>query len=186
MQSQITQEDFDHLLAWLDFDREAAGVKYEKIRGRLSRLFAARGFYDAEDLADETINRVIKKIQWLKANYTGDPNLYFYGAAKRVAQEAQRRKDKRPVELPLSPGDANETEVRMRLLDECLMELSADDQHLLFSYYADDGAVKINNRKQLVHSLRLSPAALRQRAHRLKAKMKTAVLERLREEGDSF
>jgi len=186
MQSQITREEFDCLLAWLDFDREAAGVKYEKIRGNLSRIFASRGFNDAEDLADETINRVIKKVRWLKENYTGDPNLYFYAVAKRVAQEAQRRKDKRPVELPLSPRDANETEVRMRLLEECLMELSADDQHLLLNYYTDGGAVKINNRKQLVHSLGLSPAAVRQRAHRLKAKLRAALLERLREEGDSF
>ena len=161
-------------------------MKYEKIRGRLLRIFVSQGFNDAEDLADEAINRVIKKIRWLNENYTGDPNPYFYGVAKRVAQEAQRRKDKRPLELPLSPRDANEMEVFSRVLDECLMELPADDQHLILSYYADRGAAKIDNRKQLVHSLRLSPATLRQRAHRLKTKLRTSLLKRLREEGYSF
>lgn len=185
MQSQITADEFDCLLAWLDFDREAAGMKYEKIRGGLLRIFLSRGFYDAEDLADETINRVIKKLPELTNSYTGDPARYFHGVARKVMSEALRRKDKRRVGPPQSLPSA-ETEVMMRLLDECLEELSADDQHLLLSYYANDGAVKINNRKQLVDSLRLSPATLRQRVHRLKSKLETALQERLREEGDSF
>src|SRR5689334_18556794 len=57
----LSQEAFDALLDWLDSDREQAGIKYEDIRGRLVMMFAARGCVDAEDLADETINRVTQR-----------------------------------------------------------------------------------------------------------------------------
>ncbi|HEY0047746.1 MAG TPA: hypothetical protein VGB68_00565, partial [Pyrinomonadaceae bacterium] len=57
----INQENFDVLLNWLDRNREIAGQKYEKIRRRLIRIFLGRGCFEAEELADETINRVTRK-----------------------------------------------------------------------------------------------------------------------------
>ena len=48
----LSQESFDKLLAWLDPNREKAGIKYEQIRYRLIKIFAGRGSADAEDLAD--------------------------------------------------------------------------------------------------------------------------------------
>ncbi|HKP37054.1 MAG TPA: hypothetical protein VJT71_09355, partial [Pyrinomonadaceae bacterium] len=58
----LAQEDFDRLLAWLDADRERAGVIYEKIRWRLITIFAARNCVTPEDLADETLDRVARKV----------------------------------------------------------------------------------------------------------------------------
>ena len=59
----LSQEDFDALLAWLDPEREQAGLKYEQIRGSLIKIFTGRGCTDPEELADETINRVTAKIK---------------------------------------------------------------------------------------------------------------------------
>ena len=53
----LTQELFDTLLDWLDPDRERAGHRYETIRLRLIKIFTSRGCPEAEELADETINR---------------------------------------------------------------------------------------------------------------------------------
>ena len=50
------------MLAWLDSDRERAGQKYEEIRCGLIKIFVCQGCTDPEGLADETINRVIRKI----------------------------------------------------------------------------------------------------------------------------
>jgi hypothetical protein len=47
----ITQEGFELLLDWLDTKNESAGEKYEKIRGRLIRIFVGRGCHEAELLA---------------------------------------------------------------------------------------------------------------------------------------
>ncbi len=58
----LTQAALDSLLAWLDPDRDRAGAKYEAIRTRLIKVFVCRGCPEAEDLADETINRVASKL----------------------------------------------------------------------------------------------------------------------------
>jgi len=57
----LTQEAFDRLLQWLDQDRDEAGLKYESIRSKLIRIFKRYGWTTAEDLADESINRVTQK-----------------------------------------------------------------------------------------------------------------------------
>ncbi|HKR14058.1 MAG TPA: hypothetical protein VJT15_18490 [Pyrinomonadaceae bacterium] len=179
MQRDITKDEFECLLQWLDPDREKAGLKYEEIRHNLLDIFLWRGFSDAEELADETINRVTRKFPELKDSYEGDPSHYFYGVAKKVALEAQKRKDKHPVAPPLAlHPNPNEREVMMRLLDECLTELSADNRHLILGYYKGERTAKINNRKQLGNELRLSQIMMRQRVHRLRTKLKAMLEER--------
>jgi hypothetical protein len=58
----IVKDNFEQLLTWLDPDRDIAGQKYEVIRTRLIRVFELRGCFKAEELTDETINRVTAKI----------------------------------------------------------------------------------------------------------------------------
>jgi DNA-directed RNA polymerase specialized sigma24 family protein len=84
-------EPFARLLAWLNSDRELAVVKYEGIRRSLIKVFTARGCSNADELANETVNRVVKRIETLEENYVGDPALYFYGVARHVYCEYLRR-----------------------------------------------------------------------------------------------
>jgi hypothetical protein len=95
----LTQESLDTLLDWLDPDRESAGCKYEAIRVRLIKIFICRGCAEAEELADETINRAASKLHEIKDNWEGDPALYFYKIAQyvffRVA--ADRKEAPRPA-----------------------------------------------------------------------------------------
>jgi hypothetical protein len=65
----VTHESFQMLLGWLDANVESAGEKYEKIRGRLIRLFVRRGCHEAELLADRTIDRVISKVALIRDSY---------------------------------------------------------------------------------------------------------------------
>jgi len=83
----LTQEDFDRLLHWLDANLEAAGREYETIRERLIKIFARRGCAAAEDLADETINRVTAKLETIIDDYEGSPRFYFYRVAQLVHME---------------------------------------------------------------------------------------------------
>ena len=73
----LSQEAFDALLDWLDSDREQAGIKYEQIRSRLIKIFTGRGCIGPEDLADETINRVTRKLKEIQNEFTGDRARYF-------------------------------------------------------------------------------------------------------------
>ncbi len=92
----LSQECFDELLDWLDADRERAGAKYEEIRRRLIKIYTNRGCAEAEDLADETINRVANKLAEIKKDFSGDRARYFYGVANKVLMEFQRRKTPQP------------------------------------------------------------------------------------------
>jgi len=109
-----SKETFEKLLRWLDPDRDRAGEKYENVRLRLIRIFTCRGCGDVEDLADETINVVASKVDWLIENYHGEPALFFYGVAKNIYHEQYKKKPPPPLPPPpdvtlaeqLSPEEA--------------------------------------------------------------------------------
>ena len=70
------KELFDALLDWLDPDREKAGQRYEQIRTGLVRMFISNGLSDAGHYSDVTIDRVIKRLPEIRADYVGDPAKY--------------------------------------------------------------------------------------------------------------
>jgi DNA-directed RNA polymerase specialized sigma24 family protein len=174
--AQPTQQGFDKLLAWLDSDREKAGEKYNKIQARLIGVFSCFGC-DAENLADETINVVISKIDWLIENYVGEPALYFYGVAKKIYLE--RRGKKPPPNMP-PPHTCSEEEEQMHdCLDKSLDELSPDDKKVVLQYHEGEKQEKIKNRTKLAQDLGISRNALRIRVYRLHAGLRQRVQQRL-------
>src|ERR1041385_2060224 len=84
----INQEQFDRLLGWLDPDREKAGLKYESIRKRLIKVFVCRGSKTPEELADQTINRVVRKLPEIQAEYVGEAGHYFCGVGSNIFRES--------------------------------------------------------------------------------------------------
>ena len=171
------------MLAWLDPDRDKAGAKYETIRTRLIKIFMCRGCHEAEDLADETINRVTSKLGELASSYQGDPALFFYGVAKKVRHEYEKRKFRRVPPAPMSqPADA---EQRYECLDTCIRALTRDQLRLILQYYRDDKRAKINNRKRLAGELGIAINALRIRAHRIKSALQQCVDECMRRQASA-
>src|SRR4051794_17203645 len=113
----LNSEGFDSLLEWLDPDRERAGAKYEEIRRRLVKIFMGRACSSAEDLADETINRVTLKLGEIKSDYRGEPERYFYAVARNVAREYLRRKPLQPSAAPDAP-ESSGVEFEFRCLEQ--------------------------------------------------------------------
>lgn len=169
----LSQESFDALLAWLDPNRDQAGQRYEEIRQRLIRIFTARACNEAEDLADETINRVASKLCDIGETYSGDQALYFYAVANNVHLEFLRRKP--PPAVLIIIDEPLDREDRFRCLESCLETLSADNRELVLQYYQDEKLAKINHRKRLAKSLGLAPNALRIRACRIRASLSKCV-----------
>ena len=165
-QSSVTQESFDSLLAWLDTDRDRAAGKYELIRRRLIKLFTCRGRHDAEELADETINRVTLKAHEVARDYVGDPSLYFYGVAQKVLLESLRKRPPLPSTQQPTPDESEETEREHACLDRCMGELTPSNRELLLEYYQNDKRAKIDHRKELAAKLGVAQNALRIRIHR--------------------
>jgi DNA-directed RNA polymerase specialized sigma24 family protein len=168
-----TQETFEKLLKWLDTDRDRAGERYEKIRLRLIRIFTCRGCGDADDLADETLNVVASRIDWLIENFTGDPSLYFYGVAKKIFREQFKKKP--PPPLP-PPPDVTEVERKCGCLEVCLKQkLTAPDEQLVLRYHAKEKQEKIRLRKQIAAELGITVNALRIRVHHIHARLRPCI-----------
>src|SRR5260370_34983347 len=106
----IKQEDFDRLLMWLDPDPERAGLTYEKIRWRLVAILAARGCTCPEELADETIDRVARRVIDIRDSYVGDQAIYFLGVMNNVHHEYL----KRPM-MPRPPEQIGRASCRERV-----------------------------------------------------------------------
>lgn len=178
-------ENFEHLLEWFDPDRERAGARYEEIRRVLIKIFASRGCAEPDDLADETITRVCRKVRTVTPTYDGDPASYFYGVAQNVYLEYLRRTRRRAERLKLvenhlrGGGRAHDFEREYRCLELCLEELSAAGRELVLEYYRDAGAARIARRKRLAERLGVGVCALRLRAFRLRGALERCVRARL-------
>ena len=173
-----TGESFNKLLLWLDPDPEKAGEKYEKIRIRMIRIFACQECCDAEDLADETINVVTSKIDWLIEHYEGEPALYFYGVAKNIYRERLKRK-RRPPPPPPDPKP-DEIETVCSFLDDCLDELTSADRDLILQYHEGEKRQKINNRKSMAANRNITLNALRLKAYHIHSRLKQCIEVRIR------
>lgn len=168
-----SQTTFEKLLSWLDTDRDRAGQKYETIRLRLIRIFTGRGCCDVEDLADQTLDVVASRIDWLIENFQGDPSLYFYGVAKIIYKE-QFKKKSPPVVPP--PPDVTQIERECGCLEDCLKrQLTAKDQQLVLRYHEKDKTEKIRLRKQIAAELGITLNALRIRVHHIHSRLRPCI-----------
>lgn len=180
----LTEDAFESLLAWLDNDRERAGSKYETIRLRLIKIFTCRGCFEAEELADETINRVVGKVDEIANTYQGDPALYFYGVSHNIHLEYLRKLKLRVSETsPESTYTAprpgvdlvEDIEPEFECLEHCLDDLPSDSRKLVLEYYQHEKHAKIDHRRRLADELGIAANALRIRAHRMRRALRDCV-----------
>jgi DNA-directed RNA polymerase specialized sigma24 family protein len=182
---ELTPEAFEKLLHWLNPNREQAGRKYEEIRRKLIKILTCRGCTCPEELADETINRVTRKVPEIIDNYVGDPALYFYGVAQKVHLEYVR---KRPALVPPpAPDPPEDTERDYECLERCMNRLTLKCRELVLEYYQEEKKAKIDRRKKLADRLGIAVNALRIRAHRIRASLQECVFQCIKQEqGDEI
>jgi len=171
----MSQETFEALLDWLDPNRDHAAVKYEQIRSKLIKYFSATTQSDAESLADETINRVARRLNEIRDDIYGERARYFFGVARRVKMEYLRRKQPQPD--PDAGSDSDQIETEYRCLEECIAKLSAENRELVMRYYDAEGRERIEQRKVLAEQLGIAPNALRIRAYRIRAELQKCLKE---------
>jgi DNA-directed RNA polymerase specialized sigma24 family protein len=174
----LSQESFDRLLAWLHQDRDEAGRIYENIRSALIAGFRSHGCSFPDKLADQTIDRVARKFAEMVQPYVGDPRPYFYRVAFYVRLEHLRKE----VEVEELPDDLNlpvvveDVEPEFECLEQCMDTLPPRSRDIVLKYYQGEKRVKIELRKALASSLSLSLPALRLKAQRIRAHLKTCIM----------
>jgi DNA-directed RNA polymerase specialized sigma24 family protein len=171
----ITQEQFDSLLTWLGNERDLAGRKYETIRSGLVRIFAARGFSDAEDLADETINRVTMRLRDIRANYKGEPALYFHGVAKNIIRESSRRREIAAGVVDVRVEPKTDVTEEQDCLGHCLDRLPGNKRDLILDYYTYEGREKVQHHKQMAGQLKITEGAFRSRAFQIRLNLENCM-----------
>lgn len=172
------EENFEALLNWLDPDRERAGEMYETIRQQLIKMFAWNQSHDPDDLADETIDRVMRRVREIRHDYSGDPRLYFFGVAKNILREARREQriwSLDETEIRFQAGTDENSEQLYECLDKCMLKLPPDRRALLLAYYQGSKRAKIDTRRQLAAKFDLRPAALRMVVYRTLNKLETCI-----------
>jgi RNA polymerase sigma factor (sigma-70 family) len=187
----LTQGAFRHLLAWLDEGGDSSGENYLETRRRLVSYFDRKNCLPPDELADETLNRVARRLEEEGSITGATPAHYCYIVAKYVFLEYQRRTDRGQVSLddlsnprhPASNPDersaleeaAERRENRLDCLERCLQNLEPDNRELIIQYYRGEQRAKIDNRRALAARLGITTNALGIRACRLRDKLEACV-----------
>lgn len=192
-----TPQAFERLLAWLDEGVASNGQAYLEMRRRLVLYFTRKRCVVPDDLADETLHRVTRRLEEQGTITDATPARYCYIVAKFVllehlrdpgrhhARDADARDDARTPVTP--PDEAADRERLHACLDGCLRALEPGDRELILDYYRDEHRARIERRRRLAAALSLSANALAIRACRLRDRLERCVGTcRAGLDGDSF
>jgi DNA-directed RNA polymerase specialized sigma24 family protein len=177
----LTQDAFDKLLMAFGGDRESGSEKYLEIRGNLTRFFEWRGCPFPEDHADETMNRVAKKVD--AGEEILNPAGYAMGVARLLLLEIVKGRQREQSALTEIGRDSeayeaeDDSEGRLTCLRNCLQTLSSENRDLILQYYQGEKSEKIQNRKKLMERLGVPVNTLRMRALRLRERLQGCVEE---------
>lgn len=187
----LNQEAFGRLLHWLDDGSESGGERYLEVRRRLVRYFDRRNCLRPDDLADETLNRVSRKLEEKGEIVGASPAHYCYIVARLVFLESTRSSELRAASLDdtersggviaalKTPSEATmDTAAKEKLfacLERCLSKIRMQDRELILEYYRGEQREKIEHRSQMAARLGLTMNALSIRACRIRTRLEACV-----------
>lgn len=185
----LTSDAFRNFLAWLDEDENSEGQKYLEMRQRLIAFFDRKNCLNPDELADETLNRVARRLEEEGSIDSETPAKYCYITARFVFMESLRVKENKNIPLDdvlnkpqsskiLAAESADEKEEKEKMLDcleKCADKLDAANRDIIFGYYIGEERLKINNRRALAERLEISVNALSIRACRIRDKLEICV-----------
>lgn len=187
----LNQTALNQILNWLDAGWDSHGESYLEMRRRLVFYFDRKNCFSPDDLADETLNRVARKLEEKGGITNVSPAHYCYIVAKFVFLESVRgeKHTGKSVEeitesgaalpaltTPSRPGEAAEGREKMlKCLEHCLARLPSDDRNLIVEYYQSERKGKIERRSGLAARLGLTLNALSIRACRIRSKLENCM-----------
>jgi DNA-directed RNA polymerase specialized sigma24 family protein len=175
----ITATGFARLLGRLNADTDEAASEFETLRRTLIRFFDWRGASPADECADETLDRLCRRLD--EGAVVADIRSYAYGIARLVLLERRRRPSftdlaDAPEPSEWHPGALSAPEDSLRdCFDACLSRLSAENRALLLEYYEGERRGRIDNRRRIAAARGLSENALRSRVQRLRDRLESCV-----------
>lgn len=184
---ELEAEAFENLLTRLSDDTHEAGRRYERLRERLILFFTRRLANSPEDLADQVIDRLSRRLQ--DGERIASVEAYALGIARHVVQEHRlvAARDVSPegslLENISGPDHtySEEPAEQDRLLDameKCLARLQRGDAELLSMYYLNEGGSKIEARRRLAEERNVTQAALRKKVYQICCTLRECIRRR--------
>jgi DNA-directed RNA polymerase specialized sigma24 family protein len=183
-----TASAFQRLLNWLDGETNSEGQKYLEMRRRLVAYFERKNCTTPDDLADETLNRVARRLEEENISEAEDPAKYCYIVARFVFMEHLRSSHqedalvgdlKRKATLAIATFDQpqDEKDIMLSCLEGCIKGLEPEGRQIILGYYVGKEREKIENRRSLAQTLGITSNALSIRACRIRARLEQCVRE---------
>jgi DNA-directed RNA polymerase specialized sigma24 family protein len=182
----LNKDALEDLLRAFHADREQASHHYLALRERLIRFFQWNRTETPEELADEVLDRLARRLN-LSSEQIQDPVRYAVGIARMLLQEQRRknlRREKALAELQQTSLDADRREQerilqheRAELLRQCMQSIPEQSRELIFRYYDVDEAA--DYRQQMARAYGISINALRNRALRIRMDLERQLARRL-------
>jgi DNA-directed RNA polymerase specialized sigma24 family protein len=184
----LSQPAFHGLLGWLDEDEDSGGQRYLEMRQRLALYFDRKNCLSPDELVDETLNRVARRLEEEGTIESDTPAHYCYIVARFVFLE-HLRKQEREVSLdessyrdatrlaaaPDASEEQQEKERRGECLERCARQLEPEQRALIMRYYTGEHRAKIENRKAMAVEMGVTVNALSIRACRIRDKLEACV-----------
>ncbi|MCY7347383.1 MAG: hypothetical protein LH614_14330 [Pyrinomonadaceae bacterium] len=185
----LNAEAFRRFLGWLgdDADADSRSENYLEMRRRLVAYFDRKNCLQPDELADETLNRVARRLDEEGDIESETPAKYCYIVARFVFLESLRGTEKKNVPLDeisraksgnLAIAEAKEEEIKEKMLDcleHCTNQLEAINREIITRYYYGEERIKIENRRRLAEGLGITVNALSIRACRIRDKLEICV-----------
>jgi DNA-directed RNA polymerase specialized sigma24 family protein len=184
----LTPSAFHKLLNWLGDWTSAGEHSYLEMRQRLVAYFDRKNCPAPDELADETLNRVARRLEEEVTIISDTPAHYCYIVARYVFMEYWRgmRRNEVPLDAVLRQSaensltapeleDAESREKLTSCLDLCTEKLEPLSRELIIRYYFGERRIKIENRRALAAELGVSINALSIRACRIRDKLEACI-----------
>lgn len=184
----LTQGAFRQFLDWIDGGTDSGGHRYLEIRRRLVLYFDRKDCLSPDELADETLNRVARRLEEEGTISSDSPAHYCYIVARFVFLESLRgRRHESLQDKFAAVSDSNEekqkAEQQSNCLEECMQKLDTQERLLIINYYKGEQRAKIEKRKAMAAKLGVSTNALAIRACRIREKLEACMRKCLRMDG---
>jgi RNA polymerase sigma factor (sigma-70 family) len=189
------RDDFDRSSSAIDHERDSADAGFERLRDKLIFYFESKRCDSPEDLAMETLVRLVRRSAEEKA--VNDISRYAYGIARNVLHEYWRSARSHTLGeheyQRFSQSDAgsgselvgpDEKERRLQCLEKCVQQLPEQSRELLYSYLQGTGSAGRENRRMLAESLGISRETLTLRVFHIRNRMRKCIEKCLEPESE--
>ena len=181
----LTEAALQRFLNWLDQGTDSDGERFLEMRRRLVAYFDRKNCLNSDELADECLNRIARRLQEEGTIQSETPAKYCYVVARFVFHEQLREVKRQHLmaaeierRTTIDHQQAEAAELRERRLDcleRCTGKLDPGSRDLIMRYYIGRERVKIENRRSLAASLGITMNALSIRACRIREKVEVCV-----------